>query len=67
MGDCCRVASIEMLRLPQLDARVSRIVNHLMSDSDCEIDPPITTRRSARKGALGVHASLDLVRGFSNP
>jgi hypothetical protein len=38
-----------------------------MSDRDCKVDPPITTRRSIKKDVLGVHSSLDLVCRFSNP
>ena len=66
LGDGCGVASVETLRLLQLDAGVARIVNHLMSDSDCKVDPAVT-RRSVKNDVLALHASVDLVRSLSNP
>jgi hypothetical protein len=45
LGDGGRVAPVETLRLPQFDAGIAGIVNHLISDPDCKVDPPIMTRR----------------------
>jgi hypothetical protein len=67
LGDGCRVASVETLRLPQFDARIAGIVDHLVSDPDSKVDPPVITRRPVKKDVPGVHARFDLVRSFSNP
>jgi hypothetical protein len=55
LGNGRGVASVEMLRLFQLNARIARIVNHLVTDPDCNVDPPITARRSVKNSVLGFH------------
>jgi hypothetical protein len=50
------VTSVEMLRLPQFNARVARILNHAISDSNCKVDPPVTTKNNV----LRFHPALDL-------